>query len=696
MKSFFKCQPGLLLIPAACAFAADFTPPPTKAEPVTETLHGVTITDPYRWLEDQNSPETRAWLAAQDKFARAYLDNVPGREQLRKKFEALLKIDSVGSPVVRKGRYIFSRRLAFEDRRSICLRQGFTGKDEILVDPAKVTDDPTSSVQMLGLSEDGDLLMYGIRRGGEDESDVRLLDVNTRKPLPDQLPRGRYFSFAIKPDKSGFYYSRFTVGQGTRVFYHAMGSDPRQDKLIFGEGYGPTQGIGVELSANGHWMLIQVGDGVPTRRTELYFQRVGQPGPLQTLLKEDGEFDPDFAGDMLVMNTNWKAPNRRILRVDLNHPAPDQWKEIVPESKLAIDRATLHGSRLFVSYLENVTTRIRQFDIDGKPLGDLALPGIGTAGLAGGRWEDDEAFFGFTSFVEPGATYRFSVSTGKRDLWFRPRIPVDTGNIEAKQVWYTSKDGTKVPMFVVHRRDLTLDGNRPTYLTGYGGFNLSSMPTFSSVAALWAEAGGVYAVANIRGGGEFGESWHKAGMFEKKQNVFDDFIAAAEWLVQNKYTQPAKLGIVGGSNGGLLMGAMMTQRPGLFGAIICGAPLLDMLRFQKMSVGAWWTAEYGSSDDAKQFEYLYRYSPYHNVKKGTKFPAILFVSGDFDTRVDPAHARKMTALVQAANAADNPILLRYDTKGGHSGIANVSKTVEEQVDQVGFLAARLGLAWDRL
>jgi prolyl oligopeptidase len=690
MSIVSTCQLCLLLIPAALC-AADFNPPSTKVDPVTETIHGVAITDPYRWLEDQNSPETRAWLAAQEKFARAYLDSVPGRDELRKKFEALLKIDSVGPPVVRKGRYFFSRRLASEDRRSICVRQGFTGADEILVDPAKVTEDATSSVQMLGVSEDGKLLMYGVRRGGEDEYDVRLLDVDTRKPLPDTLPRARYFSIALKPDKSGFYYSRFTVGKGTRVFYHAMGSDPKQDKLIFGEGYGPMQFIGVELSHNARWMLITVAEGVPVKRTELYFQKVGQDGPLTTLLKEDGEFDTDFAGDTLVMNTNWKAPNRRILSVDLNHPSPDQWKEIVPESKLAIERAALAGGRLFVSYLENVSTRIRQFDIAGKSLGDLTLPGIGSAGISGGRWEDDEAYLGFTSFVEPGATYRFSVTSGKRDLWFRPKIPVDTSKIEARQVWYTSKDGTKVPMFLVHRPDLPLDGNRPTYLTGYGGFNLPSLPGFSSVAALWAEAGGVYAVANIRGGGEFGESWHKAGMFEKKQNVFDDFIAAAEWLVQNKYTQPAKLGIVGGSNGGLLMGAMMTQRPDLFGAIICGAPLLDMLRFQKMSVGAWWTAEYGSSDDPKQFEYLYKYSPYHNVKKGTKFPAILFVSGDFDTRVDPAHARKMTALVQAANASDNPILLRYDTKGGHSGIGNISKTVEEQVDQVGFLAARLGL-----
>lgn len=670
---------------------ADSTPPSTKVEPVTEVLHGITITDPYRWLESQDSAETRAWLAAQDKFARSHLDNIRGRDQIRKKFEALLKIDSVGAPTLRNGRYFFSRRQASEDRASICVRQGFGGKDEVLVDPAKVTDDPTSSVGLNEVSEDGSLMAYGIRRGGEDEREVRLLDVNTRGELPDRLPRGRYNGFAIKRDKSGIYYSRFTPGQGSRVWYHALGTDPKEDKQVFGDGYGPTQLIGVMLFSNGRWMVIHVSDGVPAKRTELYAQNIEQPGPLVTVLKEDGEFGALFAGDTLLLATNWKAPNWRVMRVDLNNPSMDRWKEIVPESKLPIDNASAAGGRLFVNYLEDVATRIRQFDIDGKPLGDLALPGIGTAYVAGGRWEEDEALFIFSSFVEPSTTYRFSVSSGRRDLWFRPKIPIETGNMETKQVWYGSKDGTRVPMFVVHRKGLPMDGNRPTLLTGYGGFNSSNLPGFSPIAAWWVEAGGVYAVANIRGGGEFGESWHKAGMFENKQNVFDDFIAAAEWLIRNKYTRPARLGISGSSNGGLLMGAMMTQRPDLFGAVICGAPLLDMLRYHRMLVGSWWAAEYGSADDPKQFAYLYRYSPYHNVKKGTRFPAILFVSGDFDTRVDPSHARKMTALVQAANASGNLILLRYDAKGGHSGIGNVNKTVEQQVDRMGFLASRLGM-----
>jgi prolyl oligopeptidase len=392
-----------------------------------------------------------------------------------------------------------------------------------------------------------------------------------------------------------------------------------------------------------------------------------------------------------LLTTNWNAPNRRIFRVDLKNPARDHWKVIVPEGKLAIDSESAVGGRVFVSYFDNVVSRVKQFDINGKDLGDMKLPGIGSASPPGGRWTDDQAFFDFTSFVTPASSYRYQVSTAKEELWFQPKVPIHTGDMEVKQVWYPSKDGTKVPMFIVHKKGLQLDGNRPTLMTAYGGFNVSLTPSFSAIAAWWTEHGGVFAQPNLRGGGEFGESWHRAGMFEKKQNVFDDFIAAAEWLIQNKYTTPSKLAIQGGSNGGLLMGAMMTQRPDLFAAIVCRAPLLDMLRFQKMSVGSWWTAEYGSADDPKQFEYLHKYSPYHNVRKGAKYPAIMFATGDSDTRVDPAHARKMAALMQADNGSDNPIILRYDTKGGHTGIGSVNKVIEEQVDLMSFVADRLGV-----
>jgi prolyl oligopeptidase len=670
--------------------AAEFTPPPTATHPVTETLHGVSITDPYRWLENQNSPETRAWLAEQDRFARRYLDAIPGRAQIRKAFEGLMKIDSMGSPIQRNGRYFFSRRKASEDRASLWVRRGYRDNDELLVDPNTISAETTTSVAYRDVTPDGTMVAFGIRRGGEDEDEIRLMDVATRKVLPDMLARGRHSSFQIKPDKSGFYYSLFVVGKGPRIYYHTMGSRPSDDREIFGKDYGPSEFLDALLSDNGRWLIFAAEEGVPAAKSEMFLKDLKADGPIQSIWKPDADFEVNFAGDLLLVNTNWHAPNWRILRVDLKNPTGGPWKEIVPETAQNITSASVAGRRLFVRYLENVTTRIKQFDIDGKSLGDLKPPGVGTTSVPHGRWEDDEAFFSFTSFVEPLATWRVMVSTGRQDLWFRPTIPVDTGNIQTKQVWYTSKDGTRVPMFVVYRKGLTLDGNRPTLLTGYGGFNIPSLPGFNPFAAWWVEQGGVFAEANLRGGGEFGESWHKAGMLEKKQNVFDDFIAAGEWLIRSKFTSPAHLGIIGGSNGGLLMGAMMTQRPDLFGAIICAAPLLDMLRYHKLSVGSWWIPEYGSADDPKQFAYLYKYSPYQNVRK-TKYPAIMFVTGDADTRVDPSHARKMTALVQASNTADTPVILRYDAKGGHSGIGSVDKNIDEDVDWCSFLSDRLGL-----
>jgi prolyl oligopeptidase len=684
------------LLPAAlvCASAwaaSKLTPPPTRADNVTETLHGVKITDPYRWLEDQRSPETRAWIDAQAKFARTYLDALPGRTGIHDKLAGLMKVDTMGAPIARGGKYFFSRRLASEVRSSICMREGLTGKDEILVAPESISADQNVSVSMMGVSDDASILVYGVRFGGEDEHDVRLLDLRSRKILPDGLPRGRYFGFDLKIDKSGFYYARFVEKQGSRVYYHAMGSQPTADKEIFGKGYGPDQNVWVSLSEDGRYALFGVSLGVPPKKVELYVQDVAGGGAPRMIVNDiEADFRPDFAGDFLFLQTNWKAPNWRILRVDLKNPVRANWKEVVPEAPQPIDNFSMAGGRLFVGYLENVITRIKQFDTDGKSLGDLKLPGIGTAGTPFGRWKDDELFYAFSSFTDPATTWRLSASTGKQDLWFRPKVPIRPEDFEVEQVWYQSKDKTRIPMFLVHKKGLDRDGVRPTILYGYGGFTQSLTPGFSANAATWASMGGVYAVANLRGGGEFGESWHRAGMFEKKQNVFDDFIAAAEWLVANKYTSPAHLAIRGGSNGGLLVGAALTQRPDLFSTVLCGAPLLDMLRYQKFKVGSWWTAEYGSADDPKQFQYLYKYSPYHSVRKGVNYPAVLFITGDSDTRVDPLHARKMAALLQASTGSDNPVLLRYEVEGGHTGSGSIDKLIDQTVDELSFAAARVG------
>jgi len=692
-----KRYPVEVTLPRSVALSLSFaalavaeTPPPTPVHPVTETLHGVAITDPYRWLEDQNSPETRAWLDAQIGYTQAFLSRIQVREKIKQRLAQLTRIDSYGIPIERHGRYFFGRRLANENRASICMRTGVEGQDEVLVNPSDVDKDESTSVFIAGVTQDGRLLTYGVRRGGEDESELRILDLATRRLLPDGLPRARYFGMAIKEDKSGFFYSRFTTEQGSHVFYHAMGKPLSEDREIFGKGYGTDALISVELSEDGRWLLISVEIGVPPKKVEVWTQDIAAGGPIKPVVTDvDAEFRPFIRGDRLYLWTNWNAPNWRILTADLRDPARDKWKEIVPESQWPIDGASGAAGRLFVTYLEDVKSRVKQYDPAGKYLGDLTLPGIGSVAGPDGRWAGDEAFFYYTSFVEPGTIYRFMASSERSQVWYRPPIPIHPDDYEVKQVWYESKDKTRVPMFLVYRKGLQADGNRPVFLTGYGGFASSETPVFSRVAAVWAEMGGAYAVPNLRGGGEFGEKWHRAGMFERKQNVFDDFIAAAEWLVSNHYTQPRKIAIEGVSNGGLLVGAAITQRPDLFGAAVCGYPLLDMLRYQKFKVGSYWVTEYGSADDPKQFPYLLRYSPYQNVKKGTQYPAVMFMSGDFDTRVDPLHARKMAAFMQASTGSDRPILLKYDTKSGHSGGKPVNQQIEDDADWISFLWAEV-------
>jgi len=480
--------------------------------------------------------------------------------------------------------------------------------------------------------------------------------------------------------------------EGPRVRYHAMGTDAAKDTDIFGKGYGPEKIIYCALTEDGRYLAIVVLHGSSADRTEIYLQDLSKPGPLVTVVNDiEARFIPAVAGDKLLLQTNWKAPKGRVLSVALSDPRQENWKELIPESDAAIDNVEVAAGRIYVTYTRNVASQVKMFAADGKPLGEMALPAIGSIGGISGRWKSKEIFYSFTSFVIPNTIYRLAVGAAKPTVWAKLNVPIQSENFEVKQVWCTSKDGTKVPMFVLHKKGLKLDGTNPALLTGYGGFAASLTPSFSSRAVLWAERGGVYAVANMRGGGEFGEEWHKAGMKEKKQNVFDDFYAAAEWLVQNKYTSSAKLAISGGSNGGLLVGASMTQRPELFGAVVCSYPLLDMVRYHKFLVARFWVPEYGSSEDAAQFQYIRAYSPYQNVKPGTKFPAVLFITGDGDTRVDPLHARKMAALVQAANGGDRPVLLHYDTKAGHSGGRPVSKIIEDTTDELSFLFWQLGV-----
>ena len=678
----------------AAVMAVD-PPPKTPQKPVTETLHGVSLTDPYRWLENQNSPETRAWINEQIAYTDKYLATLPGRDTLRKKLEPMFRIDVMSLPLVESGRYFFMRRLADENRMSICFRQGPAGKIETLVRPDDVSKDESVSVGLTQVSDDGKLMLYTVRQGGEDEVELRFFNVDKRQLLPDRLERARYFGLALRPDGKGIYYSKlFKDGAtvlGTKIFYHEVGTPASQDKFVFSKGTALLPADGVGLSEDGRYLILYLTYGT-SARTEVRIKDLTKDGPVIDVTKSiDAQFHPEIVEDKLYLHTNWKAPNWRVIAVPVSAPKIESAVDIIGEGKLPLGSFNPAGGRLYASYLDNVQTKIYSFSPDGKDVREFPLPGVGSATIPGGKWKSREVFYSFTTFTTPGRGYRVDAGSGKSDVWFDPQLPVDTSNIDVEQVWYASKDGTKVPMFLVHKKGIKRDGNRPTLLYGYGGFNLSQTPSFNMNAVLWSEVDGVFALPNLRGGGEFGEAWHKAAMFEKKQNTFDDFIAAAEYLQKNGYTKPGRLAILGGSNGGLLVGAALTQRPDLYGAVLCAVPLLDMLRYDKFLLGKFWITEYGSAEDPEQFKYLLKYSPYQHVEKGVKYPSIMFSTGDSDTRVDPLHARKMTALVQSASTSGKPVLLKYDTKAGHSGGKPVDKQIDDMVDQQLFLLNAVGV-----
>ncbi|UCF78433.1 MAG: S9 family peptidase [Candidatus Eiseniibacteriota bacterium] len=678
----------LSVIPAQ---AGSHSAPVTRQDNVADILHDVEIVDPYRWLEDQESPETRAWIETQNAYTQSFMENIPVREELRERYTELLRTERIGMPIERNGRYFFAKRAADQDLYLIYLREGLDGEDQVLVDPHPMSDDGTTSVGLLDVSQDGKLMLYQVREGGEDEVVVKMYDVDGRTHLKDEMPKALYFGLSLLPDKSGFYYSRHDTS-GSRVYFHTIGTAISEDGYVFGEGYGPEMGIGSDVSEDGKHLVITVFHGSAALKTEVYYKNLAEGGPVTTIVNDvDARFIPQVGGDCIFVQTYWNAPNGRILAIDLNNPSRENWRELIPETKAVMEEFTLAGGKIFVNYLENVASKVKVFESDGKYVRDIAFPTIGSVGSVKGRWGHDETFFMFSSFHVPTTIFRYATSTGTQEVWARLDVRVDTERVRVEQVWYESNDGTKVPMFIVHRDDLKLDGDNPTVLVGYGGFNVSFTPFFSATAVNWVEHGGIFALANLRGGGEFGEEWHRAGMLEKKQNVFDDFIAAAEWLIESKYTNPSRLAILGGSNGGLLVGAALVQRPELFKAVVCTYPLLDMLRFQRFLLAKLWVSEYGSPEDPEHFKFIRAYSPYHNVKKGTKYPATLFVTGDSDTRVAPLHARKMTALLQASTGSDAPVLLRYESTAGHSGGGSVTRDIEEATDETTFLCWQLGV-----
>ena len=677
--------------------------PKARIEVVEERLHGRTIRDPYRWLEDGDASETREFVRQQLAYARTVLDAIPGREAIRERLTELLSIGTVGTPQIGGKFYFYFRREGKQNQPILYVREGVNGEDRVLLDPNELAADGTIAMDWWYPAHEGKYVAYGLSSGGSEMSTLRIIETATGRILPDTIERTRAASLAWRPDHSGFFYTRYPrkgdVPDGEEVyhrhvFYHSLGSDPEKDLLIFGEGRNPEDWPNVDLSEDGRYLLITVEQG--WTRTELFLMDLVAGTPAQRITDGQdflyrGEI---FRGELYIIS-NEDASRYRVFKGSVEQPARRFWSELIPQSDAVLQTIDIIHGELFALYERNVTSQIKVFDNQGRFVADVVLPGLGSVTGFGGEWDSHEMFFGFQSFTVPPSVYRIDLTTAGihgPTLWAKIDAPINPADYEVQQLWYTSKDGTRVPMFVFHKKGLRLNGRNPTLLSGYGGFNISLTPTFTGERYLWLERGGVFAVANLRGGAEFGEDWHRAGMLEKKQNVFDDFIAAAEFMIAQKYTDKEHLAIRGGSNGGLLMGAMMTQRPDLFRAVVCQVPLLDMLRYQNFQIAKLWIPEYGTADDPKQFEWLYAYSPYHHVKKGTVYPATLFMTAESDTRVDPLHAKKMAAILreEAANGPDRPILLRIETKAGHGMGKPVSKLVDELTDMYSFVWSMVG------
>jgi prolyl oligopeptidase len=674
-------------------------PPATQKQAVTDDYHGHKVVDDYRWLEDASSPATEQWVAEQLAYTRSILDKLPGREQMHAQLEKLLQIGNLGGVEVGGDYYFRTRREGTQNQPVLYVRKGVDGKDDVLVDVNTLATDGTVALDWWVPSHDGKYVTYGTSKSGDEISTLHIIVTATHKALPDTIERTRAASIAWKPDDSGFYYTRYpkpgevAAGQevyNRHVFYHALGSDPAKDPLIFGEGRDPQDWPNVTISNDGRWLSIMVEQG--WTKNEVYIKDLQSSEPPQRITSDKDflYYAQIYDGDIYIQ-TNEDSPRYRLYKTPVVTPTREHWKELIPQTDAVMNSVTIIGGQLFLRYEQNAHSLLRRFMTDGKPLGEIELPALGTITAVGGEYDSTSAFYLFTSFTSPAALYRFDIASGKSSLWDSVKTGIDTNQYETKQVWYASKDGTRVPMFLVMKKGLNITGHSPVLLTGYGGFNVSVTPEFMKPIFPWLERGGIFAMANLRGGAEFGEDWHRAGMLDKKQNVFDDMIAAAEYLQKEGYTDKQHLAIRGGSNGGLLMGAMITQRPDLFRAVICAVPLLDMLRYQDFQIAKLWIPEYGSSEDPKQFEWLYAYSPYHHVKAGTVYPAVLFMTAESDTRVDPMHAKKMTAELQADNSGPNPILLRIETKAGHGAGKPINKLVEDWTDIYSFLFWQLGV-----
>ena len=676
------------------------TYPETKTVDTVDTYFGEQVNDPYRWLEDDRSEETGAWVKAQNKVTGDYLAQIPYRQELKERLTEIWNYEKIGAPFI-EGDYTYYYKNDGLQNQSVVYRKK-TGEDndEIFLDPNTFSKDGTISLGGLDFSKNGKLAAYSISEGGSDWRKVIILDVDTKKQIEETLVDVKFSGISWK-ENDGFYYSSYDKPKGSelsaktdqhKLFYHKLGTSQKQDQLIYGGT--PEQKhryVSGGVTEDGKYLFIYPRSS--TSGTKLLMQDLSKPNGKMITILDNTDTDTgvlENVGSKLYLITNKNAPNQKIVTVDASNPSPENWKDFIPETENVLSASTGSGS-IFARYMVDAVSKVLQYDYDGKLIREIELPGVGSAGGFGGKKEDKILYFSFSNYITPGTIYTFNPESGVSDVYKKPAIDFNADNFESKQIFYTSKDGTKIPMIISHKKGLKLDGKNPTILYSYGGFNISMTPGFNIANAVWMEQGGIYAVPNIRGGGEYGKKWHDAGTKKEKQNVFDDFIAAAEYLIDNKYTSSNYLAVRGGSNGGLLVGATMTQRPDLMKVALPAVGVLDMLRYHTFTSGAGWAYDYGTSEDDKEmFDYLKGYSPIHNVKEGVEYPATMITTGDHDDRVVPAHSFKFAAELQSKQTGSNPTLIRIETDAGHGAGTPVTKTIEEYADIFGFTLYNMG------
>ncbi|GJI87283.1 prolyl oligopeptidase family serine peptidase [Duganella hordei] len=699
---------SLILSQAAALAQTCPVPGATLNYPITRTVdqqdnyHGTTIADPYRWLEDANSDETHAWVEAQNKLTQGYLSQIPGRDAIKSRLTKLWNFERFSVPFKEGGRYFYSRNDGLQNQSVLYTMKTLADVPRMLLDPNTLAADGTVALAGLAVSPNGRYLAYSTAASGSDWNEIRVRDIDSGKDTDDIIKWVKFSSTAWLHDGSGFFYSRYDepkeatkladVNYFQKLYFHKVGTPQSADTLVYDRPDHKDWGFGAEVSEDGKYLVITASQGTENKN-RIYYKELSRKDAKVVPLLEDFDAAYNFIGNdgsVFWFRTERNAPRGRIISIDTRKPGVLNWKQIVPESGNTMVSASIVNNQLLVDYLSDAHSLVKVFDLKGKPLHDIELPGLGSAGGFNGKRADTETFYSYTSFTTPSTIYRYDLKANKSSVYRQPKVDFDPALFETRQEFFTSRDGTKVPMFIVSKKGLKLDGSNPTYLYGYGGFNISLTPSFSVANLAWLEMGGVYVMANLRGGGEYGESWHAAGTKLQKQNVFDDFIGAAEWLIEHKVTSPAKLSIGGGSNGGLLVGAAMTQRPELFAAAIPQVGVMDMLRFHKFTIGWAWTSDYGSSDNADEFKALVKYSPLHNLKKGTCYPATMITTADHDDRVVPAHSFKFAATAQADQAPGGaPILIRIDSKAGHGAGKPTTKQIEEVADRWGFLSRAL-------